>query len=344
MNLGLTRPYSIAYKTVDSVSNVIVTVEAENGLYGMGAANPSKYVVEEDNEDVIKQLTEDRLSIFVGNDLTKFFEVIYDVHMKFTSVGAQVALEIALHDLFTKHLGIPLVDFYGQKVKELPTSVTIGIKNVEETIEEANEYIGNGFKNLKVKLGKEIEEDTERIHKLYEAIPEDVKIRIDANQGWSVNDTINFQVDTLGLDIELIEQPLKQNDIESLRTLPGDLKSIIAADESLITPKDALKLVAPPYAAGIFNIKLMKCAGISKAKEIAVIAENAGIDLMWGCNDESIISITAALHTAFSCPNTKYIDLDGSLDLSTDVVSGGFILENGMMRVNNKPGLGVERL
>lgn len=342
VNLGLTRPYSIAYKTVDSVDNVIVRIEAEDGSYGLGAANPSKYVVEEENEDVLQQLSEERLEAFIGREITKFFELIGEVHTRFTSVGARIALEVALHDLFTKHLGVRLVDFYGQRVKSLPTSVTIGIKDVTETIEEANEYIGNGFKILKVKLGKSVDEDIERMHKLIEEMPSEIKVRIDANQGWSVEDTIKFHVDTMGLDIELIEQPLKQDGVEEMRVLPGDLKNIIAADESLISPKDALILAQDPIASGIFNIKLMKCAGLTKAKDIAVIAENAGIDLMWGCNDESVISITAALHIAFSCANTKYIDLDGSLDLATDVATGGFILEEGMMRISNKPGLGLE--
>ena len=85
----------------------------------------------------------------------------------------------------------------------------------------------------------------------------------------------------------------------------------------------------------------MKCGGIWPALRIAAIAETAGIALMWGCMDESRISIAAALHAAFSSPATRYLDLDGSLDLARDVVSGGFTLEDGMMRTTDKPGLGV---
>ena len=129
-----------------------------------------------------------------------------------------------------------------------------------------------------------------------------------------------------------------------MRAFPGELKGMIAADESLYSPSDALQLAEEPKAAGIFNIKLMKCAGISKAREISVIAENAGIDLMWGCNDESAISISAALHTALSCPATKYLDLDGSFDLARDIVRGGFVLKDGALSLTGKPGLGVERV
>ena len=97
----------------------------------------------------------------------------------------------------------------------------------------------------------------------------------------------------------------------------------------------------PPRACGIFNIKLMKCGGVHAAKHIASIAETAEVDLMWGCMDESVVSISAALHAAFSSPATRYIDLDGSLDLARDVADGGFRLEDGVMRTLDTPGLGV---
>jgi len=112
----------------------------------------------------------------------------------------------------------------------------------------------------------------------------------------------------------------------------------------LLNQKDACALSHRPLSFGVYNIKLMKCGGIRAAKEIATIAKYAGIDLFWGCNDESIISITAALHAAYSCSNTKYIDLDGSFDLSKDIVEGGFILKDGFMHTTGLPGLGYKKV
>lgn len=65
---------------------------------------------------------------------------------------------------------------------------------------------------------------------------------------------------------------------------------------------------------------------------------------MWGCMDESIVSISAALHVALASPATRYLDLDGSFDLSRDIVSGGFVLEDGFLRTSESPGLGVHLL
>jgi L-alanine-DL-glutamate epimerase-like enolase superfamily enzyme len=140
----------------------------------------------------------------------------------------------------------------------------------------------------------------------------------------------------------LIEQPLKVGlDKELLKLNQSDRKKL-AADESLKNAHAALTLDSADAPYGIFNIKLMKCGGILGAREIATIAQASSIDLFWGCNDESIISIAAALHVAFSCPNTKYLDLDGSFDLAEDIVGGGFKLSDGNMTINDKPGFGFD--
>ena len=131
---------------------------------------------------------------------------------------------------------------------------------------------------------------------------------------------------------------------KELQLLSSEIRKMIACDESLKDAGSALKLAFPPVTCGIFNIKLMKCGGLLGAFEIASIAASSGIDLFWGCFDESITSITAALHAAFACSNTRYIDLDGSLDLAEDLVTGGFILQNGEMSISNKAGFGYHKI
>jgi len=343
--LGLLRPYSITYKTVDSVAVSLLTIELENGLYGLGSSNPSPYVVGESLDETMASLAADDFSWLIGKDIRELQKLLFELNQRYPKQpGVRSAIDIALYDAFTKFLDVPLATFLGQKIDALYTSITIGIKNVEETLEEATEYIERGFKILKVKLGKSFEEDIERLVKIREKYGDSILVRIDANQGYDFEQISDFYEKTKSLEIELIEQPIDANNIAPMRELPDNLKALIAADESLVSPQDAFSLASPPSACGIFNIKLMKCGGVSKALEIATIAQNSNIDLMWGCNDESIISISAALHAAFACHNTKYIDLDGSLDLAKDIVTGGFILEEGKMRINKEAGLGVSMI
>ena len=344
-DLELTRPYTIAYKSVDSVSNCVVELETDTGHVGWGAANPSKTVVGVDVNDTTAALSEEATAWLVEADVRDLHALCRRVQQQFAKQpGAAAALDVALHDLFAQHLDVPLARYLGQCHASLPTSITIGIKNVADTLTEAEEYVGRGFICLKVKLGHAPEEDVERLVKLREALGSEVVIRVDANQGYSFEQLGDFYEQTHSLNLELIEQPLPVAQTDDYRRLPAQIKSLIALDESLVTSANAAKLVAPPGAGGIFNIKLMKCGGLTPARDIATIAKHAGVALMWGCNDESIISIAAALHLALATPHTKYLDLDGSLDLARDVVSGGFVLKNGVLSVTDAPGLGVSRV
>ena len=348
VDLKLTRPYTIAFKTVDHVENAIVTMELDNGLMGRGAGNPSEQVVGETLDNALDALGQAfggksrGWQGLIGREIEDIGVLCEEIqnHLKY-SPAARTALEGALYDAFSQWKEVPLVSLLGQEIEYLPTSITIGIKDVLSTLDEASEYFGRGFRYIKVKLGNHLEEDIERIVKLREQFGDEINIRIDANQGYNVQKVKQFYDQTASCNLELIEQPLPAEQIEEMRSLPKEIRQILAADESLIGPEDAADIIGEPNACGIFNIKLMKCGGISQALEISRLAESAGIDLMWGCNDESIISISAALHTALSCKQTRYLDLDGSLDLAKDVVAGGFILENGEMRVNGLPGLGL---
>jgi len=343
-DLGNLRPYTIAFKTVDEVKNAFVEITLENGMTGIGAGSPSEYVTGEHLDQTNAALAQSNLEWLVGQDIREVQLLLSELPLKFPkNPAARAAIDIALHDAFTKYLGIPLVKYLGKKIDSMPTSITIGIKSVEDTLKEADEYYQRGFRVLKVKLGINIEEDIERLAKLREKYGNEFTIRIDANQGYTPAQAIEFFNRTKSYQVELIEQPLPAKSITELKGLPADLRKVVAADESLLSPQNALELVKPPVAAGIFNIKLMKCGGISEAMKIANIAALEQIELFWGCNDESIVSITAALHAAFACSHTKYIDLDGSLDLARDEVKGGFILKDGVMYCSDQPGLGVSR-
>ena len=343
-NLRLQRPYTIARETITDVENVFLEIELENGIKGIGAANPAPEVVGETPTQTLQNLQSGFMEYFIEKDIRHFLHHIYQAKEHFKNLpGTQACIDIALHDAFAQYLGIPVLDFYGRHHERMLTSVTIGIKDVKETIEEAKEYFNKGFRILKVKTGLNAEVDAERIIKLKEKYANHFIIRVDANTGYTLNDLELFLQLTKNYNVELIEQPLAPSIDKELLQLSTGTRKMLAADESLKNTYSALQL-AQQNLYGIFNIKLMKCGGITGAFEIANIAKPAGIHLFWGCNDESIISITAALHAAFACPHTKYIDLDGSLDLAEDVVTGGFSIKDGYMYLNDKPGLGLSLL
>ena len=342
--LSLKKPYTIAYKTIADTELIFTEIILQNGITGIGSSNPFPEVVKETSEIAVSNLNSAFIQDFIGRDIRTFQQLIDETAANFSKQpGTLAAIDIALHDAFGKYLGISVLDFYGRKTEALPTSITIGIKETKEMIEEAKGYQALGFRVLKIKTGHNVDEDIERIHKLKEAFANSFTIRVDANQGYTVENLQKFIRETRQ-DIELIEQPVQAGAENVLQQVNAEERKFLAADESLLDVTDASALSHPPQPYGIYNIKLMKCGGIKSGREIASIAKHAGIHLFWGCNDESIVSITAALHAAYSCSNTKYIDLDGSFDLSKDLVEGGFVLKDGCMHPVNKPGLGFSKI
>lgn len=341
----LTRPYTITFRSIDDVQMGFVEIDTDVGLTGIGCASPEPMVTGESREACNAALQDDALSWLEGRDARSLPALCRELERRMPKTpAARAAVDMALHDLLAQHLGMPLAEMLGRAHESLPTSITIGIKPVHETIAEGEEYVGRGFKILKVKLGHSLNEDLERLKRLRERIGSEIGIRVDPNQGYSAADVKKFVEHTRDLGIEFMEQPMAADDIDAMRALPENIRARLAADETLLDARDALTLIEPPRACGIFNIKLMKCGGVQAARRIADIADIAGIELMWGCMDESIVSISAALHVALASPATRYLDLDGSLDLARDVVDGGFVLEDGYMRTTDMPGLGVRRL
>lgn len=342
-DIPLTNPYTIAFQTTDLAELVFLEIELANGTIGFGSSTASKHVFGESILDSITNLNSPVVQGWVGRDIRHFRQIIDEVKKAFPNhSGTVTCLDIALHDAFAKYLDIPVLAFYGQKIKPLPTSITIGIKSIEETLEDAKAYYKKGFKVLKIKTGLNLEQDIERCTKLREQLGKELQLRIDANQGYSAEQTIAFFNATKNLNLELIEQPMPVGTEMEMKRLPSAVKSKIACDESLQNATSALELINGSGACGIFNIKLMKCGGLLGAFEIANIAQYAGIELFWGCFDESILSIAAALHAAMACPATKYIDLDGSFDLAEDLFTGGFKLKDGILYPNHLSGFGTE--
>lgn len=338
--IPLTRPYEIAFRRSESAENCFVRVVPDQGAPGLGCAAPEHHVTGETMDECEAALQPDGLDFLTGRDPRERALLAREIdgHLPDTP-AARAALDMALYDLLARRLEVPLVRLLGQAHKALPTSITIGIMGVTDTLEEAEEYLGKGFRVLKVKTGRDLEEDIERVRKLRERFGRDITVRVDANQGYDADMLTRFVQATQDQGLEFVEQPLPAG--EDMRALPEATRALIAADESLLSPADALALAAPPRACGIFNIKLMKCGGPTAGLRIADIADLAGIHLMWGCMDESRISISAALHTALACPATRYLDLDGHLDLARDPAAGGFHIKDGVMHPSDDPGLGV---
>jgi L-alanine-DL-glutamate epimerase-like enolase superfamily enzyme len=344
VTVPLSRPYAVATYATDAVRLVRVGLVDAAGRQGFGSASPEPQVTHETFADCLAALQ--------GADAwlcERAFTTPRDLaptlaeHMPRTP-AARAALDRALHDLWGKANDRAVVDLLGRVHHALPTSVTIGVRDVAATLAEAQEHVARGFCILKVKTGVSVDLDIERCVRLRECLGPGLPLLVDANVGYTFAQLRTFLERTRALDLQLVEQPLLPADSHLQHTLGAHDIARLCADESLHDAVDAARLTTAARAFGAWNIKLMKCGGITPALDIARHAQHAGIGLMWGCMDESVIGIAAALHAAFACPATCWLDLDGSFDLAHDVASGGFQLRDGRLRTLDRPGLGVEAI
>ena len=333
------EPMKIAFTTIVDMESCIVKVVTDEGITGYGEAAPFPFVTGDNLETVIS-VGNDLRSALIGIDpraIGRVHQIMDSMYTGNTAIKA--GIDIACYDIASKAAGVPLYKFLGGDDPHIHSDVTIGIDTPEKMAETALSWVNKGFDIIKVKLGEDIGTDEERIRAIRAAVGDDVRIRIDANQGWSVKDSIRVSraLDKLGVD--LIEQPVKAYDFEGLAEIRRHSDVLIAADESCHSMHDAARLAAM-RAVDVVNIKLMKCGGIYNAIKIAAVCEAAGIPCMIGCMGESALGNLAGMHLAAATDNIKDVDLDSVYILKQEGVYGGYDHKGGYAALWDAPGIG----
>lgn len=340
IDLPLAIPYTIAYETVSHSSNIILKINTNKGLVGWGCASPDLPVTGETPEMVIENIKQDVQTLLTGESpfqLAYFMQVLKKRIPSSSSTLAMV--DMALHDILARKARIPLYQLLGGFRKQIPTSITIGILPLRETLEQAAYHLKKGFTILKLKGGLNLEEDIEKVIKLREVLGDEFILRYDANQGYSTEESIAFIQATKSAGIEILEQPTSQNKEERLGQVSRNIDVPVMADESIKTLKDAFRLASNDLI-DMVNIKIMKVGGILESQHINSVAKAAGMEVMVGCLDECALGISAGLHFALSRPNIEFADLDGHLDLLEDPFTNLFQLKGGILYPSLQPGLG----
>ncbi|MFC2088391.1 mandelate racemase/muconate lactonizing enzyme family protein [Calditrichota bacterium] len=342
VEMPLKEPYTIAYETIDKTSNVFIRIETNSAITGFGCAAPDLEITGETYETVTTSINDFIKPYLINKDpvrIAKILENLREPLLKHPS--AKAAVDIALYDILGKTCNLPLWKLLGGFRRSIKTSITIGILPLKETLELAANFIAEGYKCIKIKGGLNVEEDIERLVKVRELTGKNIELRFDANQGYSVDESIYFVEQTKSVKLELLEQPTPKGKPDLLGRVTSDVPIPVMADESLVTLRDAFRL-ARKNLVDMVNIKLMKVGGISEALHINSMARAASLEVMVGCMDEAALAIAAGLNFALARPNVLYADLDGHLDLIDDPSAGAVMIKDGIMYPSDKPGLGFD--
>lgn len=338
--MPLKEPYTIAYETIHETVNVFMCINTDTGIRAYGCAAPDLEVTGETSEGVISAFNNIVEPLLHNHNLLQIALITELVKKECPHSPSLLAMvDMALYDLLSKTAKLPLYLLLGGYRHSMPTSITIGILPVNETIERATDFIRQGFFILKVKGGLSVEMDVERMHAIREKFGQSIQLRFDANQGYSVEDAVRFVRETKDCNIEILEQPSPKDEWAMMGHITEQVHLPVMADEGLMNLSDAHKIAKNNWA-DMINIKLMKVGGIRQAMHINSVAKAAGMESMVGCMDESALGIAAGLHFALSRPNVEYADLDGHLDLIGDPANCCILLKEGVLYPKSGAGLG----
>lgn len=346
ISVPLKTPFKTALRTVNSVEDIIVEIHTDTGNVGYGEAPPTGVITGDTKGSIVGALKDHIIKSIIGMDIENFEEIMLKLDKCVVkNNSAKAAVDIALYDLYGQLHNAPLYKMLGGYRKEIITDITISVNDPEEMARDSVDAINRGFETLKIKVGKDAAMDLERMKAIRNAVGYDVKLRIDANQGWKPKEAVKVlrKMEDAGLDIEFVEQPVEAHDIDGLKYVTDNVSIPVLADESVFSPKDALTILQN-RAADFINIKLMKTGGLHNALKICSIAEIYGVECMIGCMLEAKVSVNAAVHLAAAKSIITKIDLDGPVLCSEDPVEGGAIFDEYKITLNDAPGLGVTKV
>jgi L-alanine-DL-glutamate epimerase-like enolase superfamily enzyme len=346
LSAPLHTPFVTALRRTTTVETLVVEVRDADGHAGFGEA-PEVWQVTGASLAGAEACVRDQLAPRLhGRDPDDLVSRCREVGRAVAgNEAAKCAVDVALHDLAARRLGVPLVRLLGGAALAVPTDVTLSAGDPEALAEAALARVGEGFAVLKMKVGTDAAGDLDRVRRVRAAVGPRARIRLDANQGWTPREAVRVirGIEDAGLDVELVEQPVRRWDIEGLAWVSDRVETPILADESVFDVRDLVEVIRR-RAADLVNVKLAKAGGLSQARTLLALAEEHGMGTLVGSMMESPIGVGAAASLVAAYGTTAVSDLDAAWWLASAPVRGGIRYESASVVLPDAPGLGIAGL
>lgn len=324
-----------------SAPSLIVQIETDEGLIGIGeSVGPTIPVIE-------AVVNKEFAPFVIGRDPLELESILdqleeYCVNWKQIGYYGLAGIEMALLDLRGKIFQTPVYNLLGGKCKsEVEFAGYIFIDTPENNVREAVKFVEEGYRELKMKVGRDIALDTDRVRAVREAVGPKIKIRIDANQNWSVPTAIKAIRSMEKYDLQMVEQPTRFHDIEGMAAVARAVDVPIIADEGCATFEDALRLI-DKRACSCFLVYPSEAGGILKARQIVDLANQAGIWCVTGSWAETGIGTMGNVHLIASSRNFPFANDTHLKFMKGDLLKDEIVFNNGKVAVPDRPGFGFD--
>ena len=324
-----------------SASGLLLQIHTDEGLVGIGEC-PGPTL------PTIRTIVEAELTQFLlGQDPLRVEWLVHRME-EFARNWSRIAayaiagIEIALLDLKGKTLGVPVTELLGGFCRdEAPVAGYLFIDEPEANARKAADFVAAGFTELKLKVGRDFEQDHDTLAAIRDRVGPDVKIRIDANMSWSVPAAVRWIRGLERFDLQYVEQPVPDFDLEGLAQVRRSVAVPIAADEACCDVRSALDLIRAD-ACDIFVVYPSEAGGLTRARQIAAMADAVGKWCAIGSWAELGVATAANLHVVASSTNFPFASDTHYPHQQEDVLSEPLDMAHGWVEVPRSPGLGVE--
>lgn len=339
--IPLEEPFVTALKPIPELERVLVEVETDAGIVGLGEGAPAYEVTGETQRSTAAVLADVLASLVIGEDPLAIERVVREMRALVDgSPAAHAAIEIALQDIRGKHADMPVYELLGgdAEAPHVDAPKVLSIKSPEEMAADADAAVEEGYEQIKIKVGEDPERDIERVRAIADRISEDVNLKADANQGWDDAKTALSAIGGMEEFLDVIEQPVAKDNADDLATLRDRVDVPVMPDESVETAVDALDLIK--RAAGdVYNIKLMKTGGLGEAVRLNAVAEADDRPVQIGSMVEGHVGTAAGVHFAAAFDNVIWNEMVGPFMTTAGVTD----LRTDLPRIYcDGPGLGVD--
>ena len=333
--------FAISSASQDSVTSVLVVLKLSDGSVGYGECAPMRPFTDHTQADNLAAVRSIE-GWLVGETATRVLHLSRGLKERLPgNAPCRAAVEMALLDALCRHWEQPMGHYFGGASDRLETDYTVSVGSVAQARADTKAILKRGIRKIKVKIGKNVGLDLERVAAIAKAAPV-CELTLDANQAYTARGALRLlrELQERGVVPVLFEQPVPRADWDGLAQISRDTDVPVCADESVTTPEEASRMVKAGAVKAI-NVKLMK-SGLFDAREIAVIARAAGLQLMMGGMIETRLSMTCAAHLAAGLGGFRFIDLDTPYFFAKDPMQGPGLLPNGIYDLAPiKAGIGV---
>lgn len=345
VSIPLKKPVNMAGVRIETSYDLIVRVEAANGLVGWGEASVAPTMTGDLLPGMVAAVNDHLAPLVVGKDALQRAELAHlCAHALHHNGGPKCAVDTAIADLAGKHLNVPLSDLYGGAMRDdIVAMYLLGNPKVADDIAETKKKIKEGYTFFKLKVGiKHPLEEADAAVEIRKAVGRDVVLCADANMGMDARTARIFVERSREADLLFLEQPLRDDDYDGMAALARISPIPLNGDESLGNVATIIAMARSGAIQGA-NLKTIKLGGVSATVHAMSVCAALGLNINLACKvAESSIGAASIIHLGCVAPNVNWGVSITNHYLAEDLVKSPITIENGKMQRPRGAGLGVE--